>query len=30
MKENYNILNILQDLAEDLTTVKRINTNSQG
>ncbi|EMN31596.1 hypothetical protein LEP1GSC083_0936 [Leptospira interrogans serovar Pyrogenes str. L0374] len=30
MKENYNILNIPQDLVEDLTTVKRINTNSQG
>lgn len=30
MKENYNILNLPQDLVEDLTTVKRININSQG
>ncbi|EMO54935.1 hypothetical protein LEP1GSC172_3491 [Leptospira noguchii] len=29
MKENYNILNLPQDLVQDLTAVKRIETDSQ-
>ncbi|EKR74798.1 hypothetical protein [Leptospira noguchii] len=30
MKENYNILNLPQDLAQDLISVRRIETDSQG
>ncbi|EMI66033.1 hypothetical protein LEP1GSC072_2082 [Leptospira noguchii str. Bonito] len=29
MKENYNILNLPQDLAQDLISVRRIETDSQ-